>query len=38
MGAELDPLRIEVIDDEMAEIYRGVTGAQKIKIATFVPG
>ena len=27
-------LRIEVIDDEMTAIYRSMTGAQKIKIAS----
>jgi hypothetical protein len=34
MGTELDPRRIEVIDDEMAAIYRAMSGAQKLKIAS----
>ena len=31
---KLDPRNIEVIDDEMARVFRGMTGAQRLKIAS----
>ena len=30
----IDPRNIEVVDDEMAEVYRAMTGAQRLKIAS----
>lgn len=32
--APLDDLRIEVVDDDMARILRGMTGAERLKIAS----
>ena len=29
----IDPRNIEVVDDDMAEVFRGMTGAQRLKIA-----
>lgn len=29
----IDPRNIEVIDDDMAEVFRSMTGAQRLKIA-----
>lgn len=29
----VDPRNIEVIDDEMAQVFRAMTGAQRLKIA-----
>lgn len=29
----IDPRNIEVVDDDMAEVYRSMTGAQRLKIA-----
>lgn len=34
MSAPFDPRRIEVIDDEMAEVLRAKTGAERLKIAS----
>jgi hypothetical protein len=31
---KLDPRNIEVIDEEMAQVFRGMTGAQRLKIAS----
>lgn len=30
---KIDPRNIEVIDDDMAEVFRSMTGAQRLKIA-----
>ena len=30
----IDPRNIEVVDDEMAEVFRAMTGAQRLKIAS----
>jgi hypothetical protein len=32
MHAEIDPRRIEVIDDATAEMYRAMTGPQRVRI------
>jgi hypothetical protein len=29
----IDPRNIEVLDDDMAEVFRSMTGAQRLKIA-----
>lgn len=29
----IDPRNIEVVDDDMAEVFRAMTGAQRLKIA-----
>lgn len=29
----IDPRNIEVVDDDMAEVFRSMTGAQRLKIA-----
>ncbi|HXU34631.1 MAG TPA: hypothetical protein VN851_28980 [Thermoanaerobaculia bacterium] len=34
MAVPLDDLRIEVIDDDMARVLRGMTGAERLKIAS----
>lgn len=34
MSAPFDPRRIEVIDDEMAEMLRAKTGAERLQIAS----
>ena len=31
---KLDPRNIEVIDEEMAQVFRGMTGAQRLQIAS----
>jgi hypothetical protein len=30
---KIDPRNIEVVDDDMAEVFRSMTGAQRLKIA-----
>ena len=30
----IDPRNIEVVDDDMAEVFRAMTGAQRLKIAS----
>ena len=30
---KIDPRNIEVVDDDMAEVFRAMTGAQRLKIA-----
>lgn len=30
----VDPRNIEVLDEEMAEVFRGMTGAQRLQIAS----
>ena len=30
---KIDPRNIEVLDDDMAEVFRSMTGAQRLKIA-----
>jgi hypothetical protein len=30
----IDPRNIEVVDEEMAKVYRAMTGAQRLKIAS----
>ena len=31
---QIDPRNFEVLDDEMAEVFRAMTGAQRLKIAS----
>jgi hypothetical protein len=31
---EIDPRNIEMVDDEMAQVFRVMTGAQRLKIAS----
>jgi hypothetical protein len=30
----IDPRNLEVVDDEMAQVFRAMTGAQRLKIAS----
>jgi hypothetical protein len=34
MRLVIDPRNIEVVDDDMAQVFRAMTGAQRLKIAS----